>query len=150
MLVSTYNKVDQLYIYIYTFFYGFHFHLGPTEPWVELPVYRHRFSWVTYFMHSMSISQTPFAPWYPYGCSPHLCLYFCFANKIIYPNFFNSIYMYYHTVFFSFWLTSLCMTDSRSTYISTNDPISFLFMAIIRLYICAAFLYPLLCLWTFR
>ena len=25
-----------------------------------------------------------FFPWYPYVCSLHLCLYFCFANKIIY------------------------------------------------------------------
>ena len=32
-------------------------------------------------------------------------------------------------LFFSFWLTSLCMTDSGSVHFSTNDPISFLFMA---------------------
>ena len=32
-------------------------------------------------------------------------------------------------LFFSFWLTALCMTDSRSLHISTNDPISLLFMA---------------------
>ena len=32
-------------------------------------------------------------------------------------------------LFFSFWLTSLCMTDSRSTHISTNDPVLFLFTA---------------------
>ena len=31
-------------------------------------------------------------------------------------------------LFFSFWLTSLCMTVSRSVHISTNDPISFLFI----------------------
>ena len=29
-------------------------------------------------------------------------------------------------LFFSFWLTSLCMTDFRSIYISTNNPVSFL------------------------
>ena len=29
-------------------------------------------------------------------------------------------------LFFSFWLTSFCMTDFRSIYISTNNPISFL------------------------
>ena len=29
-------------------------------------------------------------------------------------------------LFFSFWLTSLCMTVSRSNHASTNDPISFL------------------------
>ena len=32
-------------------------------------------------------------------------------------------------LFFSFWLTSLCMTVSRSIHVSTNDSISFLFMA---------------------
>ena len=32
-------------------------------------------------------------------------------------------------LFFSFWLPSLCMTDSRSSHVSTNDPVSFLFMA---------------------
>ena len=32
-------------------------------------------------------------------------------------------------LFFSFWLTSLCMINSRSVHISTNDPVSFLFMA---------------------
>ena len=32
-------------------------------------------------------------------------------------------------LFFSFWLTSFCMTDSRFMYISKNNPISFLFMA---------------------
>ena len=31
-------------------------------------------------------------------------------------------------LFFSFWLTSLCMTDSRFIHISTNDPTWFLFM----------------------
>ena len=31
--------------------------------------------------------------------------------------------------FFSFWLTSFCMTDSRFMHISKNNPISFLFMA---------------------
>ena len=33
-------------------------------------------------------------PWYPYICSLCLCLYFCFANKIIYIIFLDSTYMY--------------------------------------------------------
>ena len=32
-------------------------------------------------------------------------------------------------LFFSFWLTSLCMTVSRSIHLTTNNSISFLFMA---------------------
>ena len=31
-------------------------------------------------------------------------------------------------LFFSFWLASLCITDSRSTHIIINDPVLFLFM----------------------
>ena len=31
-------------------------------------------------------------------------------------------------LFFSFWVTSLCMTDSRSIHLTTNNSISFLFM----------------------
>ena len=31
-------------------------------------------------------------------------------------------------LFFSFWLTSLCMTDSRSIHLTTNNSISFIFM----------------------
>ena len=37
---------------------------------------------------------SPFLPWYPYICSLHLCLYFCFANKIIYFNFLDSTCTY--------------------------------------------------------
>ena len=40
-------------------------------------------------------------------------------------------------LFFSCWLISLCMTDSRSLHVSTNGTISFLFMANIPLYVCA-------------
>ena len=29
----------------------------------------------------------PLSPWCPYVCSLHVCLYFCFANKIILPFF---------------------------------------------------------------
>ena len=32
-------------------------------------------------------------------------------------------------LFFSFWLTSLCMTDSKFIHITTNDPILFFLMA---------------------
>ena len=38
---------------------------------------------------------------------------------------------------FSFWLISLCVTLSRSTQISTNDPLSFIFMAEKYSIVCA-------------
>ena len=37
------------------------------------------------------------------------------------------IYVLIRYLFFSFWLTSPCMTGSRSIHVSTNDPFSFLF-----------------------
>ena len=69
-----------------------------------------------------SISTSLFLPWkqvhlLPFFYIPHVCV--------------NIQYL-----FFSLWLTSLCMTHSRSIHISTNDPISFLFMANIPLHIC--------------
>ena len=45
----------------------------------------------------MSISQfipPPHPPWYPYVCSLHLCLYFCFANRFVYTIFLDFTYMY--------------------------------------------------------
>ena len=53
------------------------------------------FSLVTYFIPSSIYLSAPisqsiplsFPPWYPYVYSPHLCLYFCFANKFIYTIF---------------------------------------------------------------
>ena len=69
---------------------------------------------------SIPISQfiPPPPPWYPYVCSLCLCLYFCFVNKIVYTNFFRfQICVNIWYLFFSFWLTSLCMTVSRSIHV---------------------------------
>ena len=57
-------------------------------------------------------------PHFPLGihkCSLHLCLYFCFANKLICTIFLDSTYKLYHTMFFSFEnfkreVFPLCMT----------------------------------------
>ena len=46
---------------------------------------------------SIPISQfihLPFPPWYPWICFLHLCLYYCFINKIIYTNFFRFTYVF--------------------------------------------------------
>ena len=53
----------------------------------------------------------------------HLGLYFCFANKFICIIFPDSTYGQYCMIFVFLFLTSLCMTDSRSIHIFTNDPI---------------------------
>ena len=63
----------------------------------------------------------------PQFCSVSLCLYSCPANRLFGTIFLDSICTQY--MFFFFWLTSLCMTDSRSIYITTNDPNSYLLIA---------------------
>ena len=62
------------------------------------------------FSTSVSISALQTGSSVPFFQIPHICI------DIRY-------------LFFSFLLTSLCMTVSRSIHVSTNDPISFLFMA---------------------
>ena len=69
------------------------------EHWNGLPLLYSRFSLVVYFIHSINSVYTsiptsqfhpphlPF-PTYPYICSLRLCLYFCFANNVIYTMFF--------------------------------------------------------------
>ena len=94
VLVSTAFKMNRPCIYIYThppFGASFPFrslqHLVPTVPCAI-----ERISLVIYSMHSggymsIPVSQCippPFPPWSPYICSLCLCLYFCFANKVIY------------------------------------------------------------------
>ena len=57
-------------------------------------------------------------------------LMFC-KWQCLYQYFFQIPHIWVNTwcLFFSFWLTSLCMTASRSINICTNDQILFLFMA---------------------
>ena len=63
----------------------------------------------------------------PQFFSVSLCLYSRPANRFIGTIFLDSICTQY--MFFFLWLTSLCMTDSRSIYVTTNDPNSFLLIA---------------------
>ena len=65
--------------------------------------------------------------------SLHLRLYSCPATRFI-----KTIFCFLDTyicvsiwyLFFSFWLTPLCMTDSRSIHISTNNTVSFILKAV--------------------
>ena len=66
----------------------------------------------------------------PHVHSLHLCLYCYPTNRFIYTIFYIAhICVNIRYLFFSFWLTSLCMTDSRFIHTSTNNSISFHFMA---------------------
>ena len=64
------------------------------------------------------------------------CL-FCMLTCLFLP--WKQIYLYHLSkshihalmyLLFYFWLTSFCMTDSRSIHVSGNDPVLFLFMAV--------------------
>ena len=97
--------------------------------------------WYYIYVHatlSLRLSLS-FPPPCPQVHSLCLRLYSCPA-----PRFFITIFFYIpytcvsiQYLFFSFSLTSLCMTDSRSIHLNTNNSISFLFMTNIPLYICA-------------
>ena len=77
---------------------------------------------------------SPPTPTYPLGVHTFI-LYICVSTSALQtgssePFFYTAhicINIWY--LFFSFWLTSLCMTVSRSIHISINGRISFLFMA---------------------
>ena len=147
--------MNQLYIYIYPHISSL-LHLPPSHPPYPTPLGGHKapswspllcgcFPLAIYFTFGsvyMSMPLSHFVPAYPCP-SPYpqvhslvgLCLYSCLAPRSFVTFFFflDSIYMYYgiqiQYLFFSFWLTSLCMTDSRSIHLTTNNSISFLFMA---------------------
>ena len=103
VLVLMYSKVDQIYIYISPFFFGFPFHLVTAEHWGEAPVLQSRFSFVIYSRQdinsvslSVPVSQFILFPSFPRWC-PYICslrLYFCFVNKIICTNFFRFYILY--------------------------------------------------------
>ena len=102
--------------------------LPPPLPLPLSPLGVHMF--VLYICVSISALQTS-SP-VPFFYVPHICV--------------NIRYL-----FFSFWLTSLCMTVSRFIHISTNDPIcSFLWLIIFHCIYVPRLLYPFICQWSFR
>ena len=88
---------------------------------------------VTWHTQCMYVnSNLPVHPTLPCAClhvhSLCLHLYSCPANRFICVIFLDSIYvaLTYHVFHY---LTLLCVTDTRSIYITTDEPILFLFMA---------------------
>ena len=116
------RKVNQSHVYLYTLFLDFPSHLGDRRAVSTVPVLHSKFSVVIHFIHSTSsvcssapVSQlilpSPLPACCPWICSLCLCLYFCFANKIVIPfPQIPHICVNIQYLFFSFWLTSFCMT----------------------------------------
>ena len=99
-------------------------------------------------------SPAAFPPWCPYVCSLHLCLFLpCKPVHLYHFSRFHIYALIYNICFSLSDLTSLCVTDSRSIHVSTNDPISFLFMAeyysIVYMY-HIFFIHSFVCRWAFR
>ena len=69
---------------------------------------------IVYICQSQSPNSShthPF-PSYPYICSLHLCLYFCFDPMILCTVFLDSTYMHQYTIFRFLFLTYFTLYDS--------------------------------------
>ena len=96
---------------------------------------------------SVPISQFIASPLPPEVYSLDLCVYFSFVNTVICSIFLDSTY----EQFYSSWLTSFCMTVSKSIHISENATTLFFFGWVIFHCIYVPHpLYPFLCWWTSR
>ena len=64
-------------------------------------------------------------------CSVHLCLFFCFAYRVVVTIFLNSIYICVSILYWSlsFWLTSLCIMGSSFIHLIRTDSNEFFLMA---------------------
>ena len=131
---------------------------------MEFPVLYSRFSLIIYFVHSSSVHMWIESPnsalplWYPYVCSPCLCLYFCFADRFICTVFLDSTYIYINIWYlFFFWLHSVWqfLGPSISLQMARFCVCLFvcLFVLVWVIFYCIYvphLLYPFLCWWIFR
>ena len=153
VLASPVQKVNQLYVYIYSL------PLGPSSPHCCIPPPRssqstklsslcyktaphylfYVWQWI-YVSLKLLIRPTLLFPLpqlrstCPVSMSASLVLSNMYAHLYRFSRFhiYSLIYIYFSLSD----LTSFCMTDSRSTYISTNDPVLFLlWLSNIPLYI---------------
>ena len=87
-ILNYWSHLGNPYVYIHPPFFGFPSYLGR----LGYTVGSHQLStfYIAVCIHqpqSPHSSHPPLPPWYPYICSPCLCLYFCFVNKITYTSF---------------------------------------------------------------
>ena len=105
VLVSTVQQNESIiYIHIISFHWDFLPNQVTRVHLIEFLVLYSMFSWVICSKHSINSIHAsipifhslppPHSPWYPNIWTLCLCLYFCFANKIIYTIFTDSIYIY--------------------------------------------------------
>ena len=151
-----YNKVNQLYVYIYSHISSLLSSLPPslstplqvvTKHQIDLPVLYSSFPLAIHFTFgsvNMSLLLSHFVPASPSPNSVlksflYICIFIsCPATRFISTIFLDSMYIRQHTVFVFLLLTSLCRQTLMSIHLTTNNSIPFLFMlSNIPLYICA-------------
>ena len=94
---------------------------------------------------SNSSHHHPLPPWYPYICSLRLCLYFCFANKIIYTIFLDSTYVCYYTIFVFLFLTSFTLYEVHPRFYNWPNFIHFNGWIIFHCIYVPHLLHPFIC-----
>ena len=126
VFISTVQQTESV---TYPLFFGFPFCLGHHRATSRVPVLYSRVSLVVCLIHGGVHRSVPISQFIPPPPSPHgvhmfvlcVCLYVCFANKIIYTTFLDSTYVHYCTfVFFFLIYFTLYMTVFRSSHVSTN------------------------------
>ena len=140
-----YNEVNQLYVYLYPLPLGPPSHPHPIPPIqvvtghrTKLPAFYSTFPLAIYFTQQCIHvdPNLPIRPTLPFPHCVHMSvLYVCISIPALQIGSSVPFFQIPHIciniqyLFFSFWLTSLCMTDSRAIHIATNDAISSLFVA---------------------
>ena len=79
--------------------------------------------------YSLKSSHPRLFPQNPKVCSLLMCLFCCPACRIVLTVFLNFICVNIQYLCFSFWLTSLCIIDSRFIHLIRTDSNAFLFIA---------------------
>ena len=83
-----------------------------------------------YICQSQFIPPSPFPLWCPCLCSLLLCVFlFCRSDHLYHFSRFHVYTLIHDTCFSLSGLLHSFITISRSIHVSTNDPVSFLFMA---------------------
>ena len=79
--------------------------------------------------YSLRTSHPCLLPQSPKVCSVHLCLFFCFAYRVIVTIFLNSIYVSILHWSLSFWVTSLSIMGSSFIHLIRTDSDEFFLMS---------------------
>ena len=121
----------HIYIYIYSFSYllhsGLSWILNPLLYVVEQGHYIYK-SWHLLPPTSHSIPSPTSSPLATNRLFSRFTILFLFHRQVHLCHILNFTHKWYHTIFVSFWLTSLSMTISSYTHVAANGIIPFFFM----------------------